>query len=72
MKLIHRLQLELVSNKKIENTCLKVTASFYRPFLDGSYKLMIVHMMDSGCFDDFIKSVLEHVTLSGSGEFLFW
>ena len=65
MKLIHRLQLELVSKKDSEGSQLIVTASFYRPFLDGSYKNMISQMIDSGCFDDFIASLLEHVIHSG-------
>lgn len=59
------MQLELISSKKSEGSCLKITTSFYRPFLDGGYKSMISNMMDSGCFDDFIKAILEYITKSG-------
>ena len=66
MKLIHRLDLEVINGQRPDcTTGLNVKASFYRPFLDGSYKVMIIHMMDTGCFDDFMKSVLEQLLLAG-------
>ena len=69
MKLIHRLDLELTPKVgPTTRTGLKITTSFYRPFLDGGYKVMIVHMMDTGCFDGFMKTVLEQLLQSGSAE----
>ena len=66
MKLIHRLDLELTpATDESTRTGLRVTTSFYRPFLDGGYKVMIVHMMDTGCFDGFMKSVLDQLLQSG-------
>ena len=65
MKLIHRLQLEVVSKLDTTGASLHVTASFYRPFLDGGYQSMISQMMDTGCFDGFIQSVIEQIVQSG-------
>jgi len=65
MQLIHRLQLKVVSKLGSSDAGLDVTASFYRPFLDGGYRNMIAQMMDSGCFDGFIQSVIEQLVHSG-------
>ena len=37
---------------------LAVSASFYRPFLDGSYQVMITEMMKSGCFDGIVERAI--------------
>lgn len=65
MQLIHRLELKVVSKLDSSDAGLEVTASFYRPFLDGGYQNMIAQMMDSGCFDGFIQSVIEQLVQSG-------
>ena len=65
MKLIHRLSLELTSKQHPDCAVIKITASFYRPFLDGSYQKMIADMMESGCFDNFIQLALEHLLRPG-------
>ena len=69
MKLIHRLQLELVSADNSEGKSLTVTASFYRPFLDGGYQTMIIGMMDSGCFDGFMRSIIDQLVQTGICKF---
>ena len=65
MKLIHRMDLELTAQGDVSRGSLEVTVSFYRPFLDGAYRVMITHMMDTGCFDAFMKSVLNQLLSPG-------
>ena len=65
MKLIHRVELELTAGEKAEKEALEMTVSFYRPCLDGAYQTMITHMMDTGCFDLFMKSVLDQILSPG-------
>ena len=66
MKLIHRVELELTHGQRVKADCeMTITASFYRPFLDGGYKVMVAHMMDTGCFDGFMKSVLDQLLKPG-------
>ena len=72
MKLIHRLELELTHGQKLDKEQgLTITASFYRPFLDGGYKIMITHMMDTGCFDAFMKSVMDQLLSPSISEKIF-
>ena len=65
MKLIHRIDLEVLSKGDAEGPSLIVTASWYRPFLDGGYKQMIAGMLDSGCFDGFMRSVINQLVKPG-------
>ena len=64
MQLIHRMDLELCSGADSAKTQgrpprqMLVTASFYRPFLDSSYRSMIIHLMEAGCFDSLIEKAI--------------
>ena len=61
MKLIHRMDLELLSSadsRRGKPRTMAVSASFYRPYLDGGYKHMIVEMMLSGCFDGLVEKAI--------------
>ena len=65
MKLINRISLELFPEGPKIGTPVKVTSSWYRPFLDGGYKSMINGMMESGCFDEFMRSVINQLLKNG-------
>ena len=64
MKLLHRFDVKLVTSKESENQMTIVT-SFYRPFLDGTYKEMVSALLDDGVFDDFVASIIR--LLAGKG-----
>ena len=72
MKLIHRLDLEVSSKEDVQATAVKVTASWYRPFLDSGYQAMVVNMIDSGCFDGFMRSILEQIIRAGKNNFFLF
>ena len=65
MKLINRISLELFPEGQKAGVPVKVTSSWYRPFLDGGYKSMINSMMESGCFDEFMRSVISQLLKTG-------
>ena len=71
MKLIHRLELEVSSKEDVHATAVKVTASWYRPFLDSGYQAMIAKMIDSGCFDGFMRSIIDQLVQPGERIMLF-
>ena len=65
MKLIDRITLELFPETKKEGEPVKVTASWYRPYLDSGYKRMITEMLQSGCFDDFMRNIISQLLRDG-------
>ena len=69
MKLINRhefeVEFEVVPRKDVVREPFSFMISFYRTDLDGSYQKMIIDMMDVGCFDDFMGSVIRFVMNDG-------
>ena len=65
MKLINRHEFKVVPRKDVVREPFSFMISFYRTDLDGSYQKMIIDMMDVGCFDDFMGSVIRFVMNDG-------
>lgn len=66
MKLIHRLHLDICRDLEDNTAALSVSASFYRPFLDGTYKQMVAQLIEAGCFDNLIQYAIELLVTKGN------
>ena len=72
MKLIHRFEVKVMSGEENQKEGPStVITSFYRGHLDGAYQAMVSEMLEYGCFDNFVCSVIRSVVVDGESISIF-